>query len=219
MKKFLIFKTGEYPQGDFSNIEVFEKFVEKFNNSKTVITCFVGHRWVKEEYDEYSLGEISELSIEGNGKIYATEYELSDHLLNLIDEKKLRYVSVELAGNKEEIRITGVAFLGRTPPQIKETILPFENGKTIPVGFFEFDRNVFKKNKKNKGDLSMDKDELKEFSKKLEEMDKKVSELVDENKKLKEENAKFSQAQNEKNKLETEKEFVDILLKCIIHNC
>jgi len=216
MKEFLIFESGQYPQGDFSNKEVLKNFVEKLNKEKKIITCFVGHKWYSEkEEDEYSLGEITALRIDGQGRIFATEYEFNKHLNNLIGEKKLRYVSAEITGNPEkEITITGVAFLGRTPPQLTQTLLQF-NATTDKrlVGFNKLNKNIFK----NRGEKMNDKKLIEElqnnFSKMKEEFDKKFSALETENKTLKEENAKFSQAINEKNKLETEKESREFFLK------
>lgn len=125
-KEFLIFEKGKYPQGDYSNIDVLTEFVNRFNETKIRIACFVGHRfYATTDEDELAHGEITELRINQKGQIFAVDYEFDDYLKEKIAKKQLLYVSPEIIGDpQKQIDITGVAFLGRTPPQNPYAILP-----------------------------------------------------------------------------------------------
>lgn len=127
MQEFLIFKTGSYPQGNYPR-EGIETFVNAFNASKDQISIVIGHRpWVQTDDDELSHGWINLLRIDGAGKVFAVNYELDDTVRSLIATKKLKKCSVEIWGNGTEqdpYKISALALLGRTAPQIAQTFLP-----------------------------------------------------------------------------------------------
>ncbi|OHD13231.1 MAG: hypothetical protein A2Y41_07830 [Spirochaetes bacterium GWB1_36_13] len=210
--EFLIFKSGKYPQGEYDK-EKLSKYIESFNSSKDEIPLFIGHKWfTSSDEDELSHGWIRQLRIDGQGKVFATEYEMDDYLKERIAKKNLKKVSIEIAGNGSDenpYQILGVALLGRTPPAVSQTFLPNifqkffgkegEADKEGKTNFFSLDiEEDFKKsfsNKENiiKGDEPMTEEEKKAFG----EMQNAIGQLTNENKALKEEFSKLSSAKQE----------------------
>ncbi|MGL4986982.1 MAG: phage protease [Treponemataceae bacterium] len=130
MKKLLLFKSGKYPQGNWSN-EDLQNIVAHHSSGKLPdVPLVIAHRYRFEqssEKDEFAYGWIYSLEHTGNS-LYAVDYELSDELKKLIATKKLRYMSVELvrgdAEHGENPYIQAVALLGRNNPAITLARLP-----------------------------------------------------------------------------------------------
>lgn len=193
-REFLIFSAGEYPQGDYRNIEVLQRFVERFNGNKQRLACFVGHKnpWeVRTDSDEFSHGEVNQLRINQRGDIYATEYELDDFLKEAIATGKLLCVSPEIYGDpQKEIDIFGLAFLGRTPSQNPFAVLPAMFGKSelgSCVGSFGI-RKLKAIFRKREEDTEMTDEEKKAFAK----MQERLDVIEKENTDLKKQSADFS---------------------------
>lgn len=127
MQEFLIFKTGSYPQGNYTRDGI-EAFVNAFNASKDQIPIVIGHRpWGQTDADEIAHGWINTLRIDGAGEVFAVDYELDDDVKMLIATKKLKKCSIEIYGNggdQDPYKIIALALLGRTAPQIAQTFLP-----------------------------------------------------------------------------------------------
>ncbi|MBN2546559.1 MAG: hypothetical protein JXB50_12235 [Spirochaetes bacterium] len=178
-KEFLIFEKGKYPQGDYSNIDILSEFVERFNNTKIRMSCFIGHKYPWQqttEDDELAHGEITNLRINQRGQIYAVDYDLDDYLKEKIAKKQLLFCSPEIYGDPNvKIDIAGLAFLGRSAPQNPFALLPqlfnFKTESKIQdnlIGTFKFENDFFKSfsnnNKINKEDENpMTEDEKKMF--------------------------------------------------------
>ncbi|HOV13033.1 MAG TPA: hypothetical protein PK771_02015 [Spirochaetota bacterium] len=214
MQEFCIFKCGDYPQGKFPK-DGMEIYVNKFNESKDEIPIFIGHKWVSfTDEDELSHGWIKQLRIDGQGKVFATEYELDDFAKEKIAKKNLKKGSIEIIGDGSEERpfqILGFALLGRTVPAVSQTFLPsiFQNifgkeeNKEEKTNFFSFDidedlKKSFSQQPSDEGNLTKGEEPMTEEEKKaFADMQNSITQLSNENKQLKEDFAKLSSAKKE----------------------
>ncbi|HPO48700.1 MAG TPA: hypothetical protein PLO89_00090 [Spirochaetota bacterium] len=215
-QEFLIFKSGTYPQGEYDK-ERLSKYIESFNSSKDEIPLFIGHKWFSStDEDELSHGWIKQLRIDGQGKIFATDYEMDDYLKEKIAKKNLKKVSIEIFGNGSEekpFQILGVAVLGRTPPAVNQTFLPNifqkifgkEENKEEKTNFFSFDidedlKKSFSQQPSDEGNLTKGEEPMTEDEKKaFADMQNSITQLSNENKQLKEDFAKLASAKQEDN--------------------
>jgi len=203
-KEFLIFESGKYPQGDYSNIEILGKFVEKFNSNKQRLSCFVGHKYsweMRTDADEFSHGEINELRINQKGQVFAVDYSLDDYLKEAVATGKLLCCSPEIYGDPtKEIDIRGLAFLGRTPSQNPYAVLPqmfgVKNEFSDCIGSFSintlkryFKQSVNTTDINNEGvDIPMTDEEKKQFQ----VLQDRLTALESSNIELKTQNENFS---------------------------
>lgn len=178
-KEFLFFEKGKYPQGDYSNMDILNEFVDRFNNTKLRMSFFVGHKYpwdIKSEDDELAHGEGLELRINQRGQIFMVNYECDDYLKEKIAKRQLLWCSPEIIGDPaKQIDITGLAFLGRTPPQNLSAIVPAlfgfddkEKIKSYFIGIFKLEKDFTKsfliENKKEEDQNPMTEEEKKAFA-------------------------------------------------------
>ncbi|MDR1175336.1 MAG: phage protease [Treponema sp.] len=130
MPEIMIFKAGNYPQGDWPKERV-KKLVDAYDPEKGGdAPLVIGHRWyTNTDEGEYAHGWVKSLRMDGAGKVFAEVPEFSDQVKQAMAEKKLRYVSAEIyehdkvdASNPPYLR--AVALLGRAAPQIPGLRLP-----------------------------------------------------------------------------------------------
>jgi hypothetical protein len=130
MPEIMIFKAGNYPQGDWPKERV-KKLVDAYDPEKGGdAPLVIGHRWyTNTDEGEYAHGWVKSLRMDGAGKVFADVPEFSAQVKQAMAEKKLRYVSAEIyehdkvdASNPPYLR--AVALLGRAAPQIPALRLP-----------------------------------------------------------------------------------------------
>ncbi|MDR1128214.1 MAG: hypothetical protein LBL20_02790 [Treponema sp.] len=130
MPEIMIFRAGNYPQGDWPKERV-QKLVDAYDPEKNFeAPLVIGHRWyTNTDEGQYAHGWVESLRMDGAGKVFARIPEFSAQAKQAMAEKKLRYVSVELyefdktdAAKPPYLR--AIALLGRDTPQIPATRLP-----------------------------------------------------------------------------------------------
>jgi hypothetical protein len=130
MPEIMIFKAGNYPQGEWPKERV-KKLVDAYDPEKGGdAPVVIGHRWyTNTDEGEYAHGWVKSLRMDGAGKVFADVPEFSAQVKQAMAEKKLRYVSAEIyehdkadASNPPYLR--AVALLGRAGPQIPGLRLP-----------------------------------------------------------------------------------------------
>jgi hypothetical protein len=130
MPELYVFKTGEYPQGNWP-VERVKKMVDAYDPVNGIeAPAVIGHRsFALRDADQYAHGWVESVRMDKDGKVYATINDFSLEARHAIAEKKLRYISVELYEfdkvNKDEPPyLRAVALLGRDTPAVTGTKIP-----------------------------------------------------------------------------------------------
>jgi hypothetical protein len=130
MPELMIFKTGNYPQGDWPKERV-QKMVDAYDPEKNLdAPVVIGHRWyTNTDEGQYAHGWVESLRMDGAGKVFANVPEFSAQVKQAMAEKKLRYVSAEIyefdkTDPTKPPYLRSIALLGRDSPQIPATRLP-----------------------------------------------------------------------------------------------
>jgi hypothetical protein len=128
MPELFVFKPGNYKSAGNWPIERVQRFVDAYdpeNNLEAPVV--IGHRWLAmRDADQYAHGWVSKLRMDKDGKVYATIDEFSKEAKQAIEEKKLRYMSVELynydeANKDDPPYFRAIALLGRDSPAVLGT--------------------------------------------------------------------------------------------------
>ncbi len=130
MPEIMIFKAGNYPQGDWPKERV-QRMVDAYDPDKGIeAPVVIGHRFMTEtDESQFAHGWVRSLRMDGNGKVYADIPEFSAEAKRAMAENKLRYVSAEIyefdkLDPDQPPYLRAVALLGRDTPAIPTTRLP-----------------------------------------------------------------------------------------------
>ena len=130
MPELMIFKAGNYPQGDWPKERV-QKLVDAYDPEKNLdAPVVIGHRWyTNTDEGQYAHGWVESLRMDGAGKVFANVPEFSAQVKQAMAGKKLRYVSAEIyefdkTDPSKPPYLRSIALLGRDSPQIPATRLP-----------------------------------------------------------------------------------------------
>jgi hypothetical protein len=130
MPEIMIFRAGNYPQGDWPKERV-QKMVDAYDPEKNLeAPVVIGHRWyTNTDEGQYAHGWVESLRMDGAGKVFANVPEFSAQTKQAMAEKKLRYVSAEIyefdkTDPTKPPYLRSIALLGRDSPQIPATRLP-----------------------------------------------------------------------------------------------
>ena len=130
MPEIMIFKAGNYPQGDWPKERV-QKLVDAYDPVKNAeAPVVIGHKYYSQtDADQYAHGWVTALRMDGAGKVWATIDEFSADVKKAMAEKKLRYISAEFweydkRDEKENPYLKAIALLGRDTPAVSGAKLP-----------------------------------------------------------------------------------------------
>ena len=130
MPELMIFKAGNYPQGNWPKERV-QKLVDAYDPEKNVeAPVVIGHKYYSQtDADQYAHGWVTALRMDGAGKVWAAIDEFSGDVKKAMAEKKLRYISAEFweydkGDEKESPYLKAVALLGRDTPAVSGAKLP-----------------------------------------------------------------------------------------------
>ncbi|MCL2602717.1 MAG: hypothetical protein FWD91_07895, partial [Treponema sp.] len=124
MPELFVFKAGKYPQGDWS-VERVKKFVDAYDPENNIeAPVVIGHRaFGFDDSYQNAHGWVKSLRMDNEGNVYATINDFSKEAREAIEEKKLRYISVELfefdkIKKDDPPYLRAIALLGRDTPAI-----------------------------------------------------------------------------------------------------
>lgn len=130
MPELMIFKAGNYPQGEWSKERV-QKMVDAYDPVKNIeAPIVIGHKYYSQsDSDQYAHGWVTKLRMDGAGKVFATIDEFSADVKKAMAEKKLRYISAEFweydkRNEGESPYLKAIALLGRDTPAVQGAKLP-----------------------------------------------------------------------------------------------
>ncbi len=124
--KILIFRPGKWNGIQFSK-EFCIALAKRYNAQKGAVKAplVIGHQWQTKIENELAEGWVTELEYTDSGIVYALCNEVSENLKGYIEDKRLRYASIEFkysVGKDEAIEnpdLLRVALLGRHAPAVK----------------------------------------------------------------------------------------------------
>ena len=130
MPELMIFKAGNYPQGDWPKERV-QRLVDAYDPARNAeAPVVIGHKFYSQtDEDQYAHGWVTALRMDGAGKVWATVDEFSADVKKAMAEKKLRYISAEFweydkRDEKESPYLKAIALLGRDTPAVSGAKLP-----------------------------------------------------------------------------------------------
>ena len=148
--ELFVFKSGKYPQGDFPRERV-ARMVNAYDPVHDLeAPAVIGHRdyQLKDtDEDELAHGWVTSLRMDGAGKVYASFRDISPKLRHYLADKQLQYISVEITPWDEQDPdrppyLEGVAFLGRSRPQLATTRVPPMFARSPFVGVKDDERGT-----------------------------------------------------------------------------
>jgi hypothetical protein len=130
MPELMIFKAGNYPQGDWPKERV-QKMADAYDPVKNAeAPVVIGHKYYsRTDADQYAHGWVTALRVDGAGKVWATIDDFSADVKKALAEKKLRYISAEFwefdkRDGNESPYLKAIALLGRDTPAVPGAKLP-----------------------------------------------------------------------------------------------
>ena len=131
MPELMIFKAGNYPQGDWPKERVRKMADARGPEKNREAPAVTGHKWYsRTDADQYARGWVKSLRMDGAGKVFAAVEDFSADVKKAVAEKKLRYISAEFweydkrgEGN-EPPYLKAIALLGRDTPAVPGAKLP-----------------------------------------------------------------------------------------------